>query len=713
MNRSLWVVVCIVALFGAACSDDGGGTDGPVAGDGPHVADGGIDGKLPPSEGGPPKDVTVTDSGGWACNDSTDCDDKTTCTDDACTNGVCTHTIYTAFCLINGACVKDGAKNGPECQVCDPQKSQTAWTAIVGGCTISNLCWEKGEKDPSGCLLCDPSKSATDWTPAASYDCKIGNQCFIKGETDDTGCNVCDPTKSSTDWTTAAADCTIDGLCYKTGDKHPSFTCQNVVCDPTTTSSAWTVKGNECLIGDLCYPANTKSPDGCQQCIPSQAKTKWSSGSFDCQLDGKCYVNGDAHPSPTCTSVVCDNTQSNLSWTIKGNECLINGVCRQPGDRTAQGCMVCDPTTSKLDWSPASYDCKIGAACYTDGDKHPDPACTSVVCDKATSSTAWTVTGNECFINGACYQAGATTSQGCLECNPAKDKNDWSTATSQCQINGACYKDGDKHPSPSCTNVVCDSAANSTAWTVKGTECLIGDVCFPSGATHPVVTCTMATCDPASSKTSWTVTGNGCLIADACYQPGALHPTGCWSCDPTVSKTKWTAAASCSKIILAALNEPHPGDLGGISGANALCAAQAQAAGVPGTWKAFLSSSTQNVKDLITGTNATTIPVVNLQGGQMYSYWDYIFITSLWSSAGYYMYTFAGTTVNSSFCSDGDGWTGSLSSGSVATSYTCNDWTTSVSPNYGRNGELDERYLLKQETALCSASLAVVCVQIP
>ena len=51
--------------------------------------------------------------------------------------------------------------------------------------------------------------------------------------------------------------------------------------------------------------------------------------------------------------------------------------------------------------------------------------------------------------------------------------------------------------------------------------------------------------------------------------------------------------------------------------------------------------------------------------------------------------------------------------GAVAAGYTCNDWTTASSPSYGRNGEWDSRYLLKQETALCSTSLAVACVQIP
>jgi hypothetical protein len=322
------------------------------------------------------------------------------------------------------------------------------------------------------------------------------------------------------------------------------------------------------------------------------------------------------------------------------------------------------------------------------------------------------VKGNECLIGNICYPAGTTSSQNCMECNPTQSKTDWSPAAFSCMVGQACYANGDKHPSPTCTNVVCDSAINPLAWTVKGNECLIDNTCYASGASHPSVTCTVATCDPASSTTSWTVTGNGCLIGNVCYAANDLHPTGCWTCNPLQSKTSWTAMASCSKIIIAALNQPSNGNLGGITGANALCATQAAAAGFPGTWKAFLSTSTQNVQNLITGTNATTIPVVNSKGESMFSSWNAAFSsTSYWPSPAY-IYTFDGTTVNSSFCSDADGWTGIQYTGAPST-YNCNDWTSSSTSVMGANGEWDLRDLLRSETHTCSSVLAVACFQIP
>jgi hypothetical protein len=166
--------------------------------------------------------------------------------------------------------------------------------------------------------------------------------------------------------------------------------------------------------------------------------------------------------------------------------------------------------------------------------------------------------------------------------------------------------------------------------------------------------------------------------------------------------------------VVAALKHAYNGNLGGLSGANALCMAQAKENGYPGVWKAFLSTSTQNVKDLVTGADASN-PVVNLNGQQLFSSWTSIFPSTYWASS-YYLYSFEGVPVLSGRVSpnwtDGDGWTGTLQSGTVS-NYTCNEWTSSSSSVTGTNGEWDSRYLLKQEVQACSNTFAVMCVHVP
>ena len=171
---------------------------------------------------------------------------------------------------------------------------------------------------------------------------------------------------------------------------------------------------------------------------------------------------------------------------------------------------------------------------------------------------------------------------------------------------------------------------------------------------------------------------------------------------------------AATKIMMVALNEGHNGNLGGIVGANSLCTTQANTAGLFGTWRAFLSSSTQNVKDLFLGAEAS-LPVVTKDNVQIFTSWNQIFVvgTGSWSGSKL-LQSFAGVNVdeNSSIVppwDDADGWHGSTSLG-VATTNTCLDWTSSSSANFGSCGELDFYQLLKLETRACNITMAVVCV---
>jgi hypothetical protein len=165
-----------------------------------------------------------------------------------------------------------------------------------------------------------------------------------------------------------------------------------------------------------------------------------------------------------------------------------------------------------------------------------------------------------------------------------------------------------------------------------------------------------------------------------------------------------------------ALNEGHAGNLGGVSGANALCQTQAAAAGLgSSTWKAFLSSSAQNAKDLFTGANAN-LPVVNKAGVVMYASWTSLFVNNPTWVVSQYMLTFNDKPVDEITAvtppwTDADGWHGTTATG-IASPNTCLNWTSAALADSGIAGEWDFYSLLTQEVHTCDYTAAVGCVAI-
>ena len=240
----------------------------------------------------------------------------------------------------------------------------------------------------------------------------------------------------------------------------------------------------------------------------------------------------------------------------------------------------------------------------------------------------------------------------------------------------------------------------------------IKDACVPAASGHPAG---CGGCAPSVNNAGWTVPTNQCLINDACYADNTKDAVGCRLCDAATSKTSWTKVPGCYKIVLTTLNEGHQGDLGGVTGADALCAKQAMQSGWTGTFKAFLSDSTRNVKDLITGTNALKVQVVNTKGTLLYSSWNLIFAQSGWQTKNQ-IWSFNGTLVDEGYgspsWSNADGWHGSKPDGTVLTGLTCKDWTVKTSTDAAGHGEVDEGLWIGAAIRSCDNYLAVVCVQV-
>ncbi|KAK7078875.1 Collagenase NC10 and Endostatin, partial [Halocaridina rubra] len=75
---------------------------------------------------------------------------------------------------------------------------------------------------------------------------------------------------------------------------------------------------------------------------------------------------------------------------------------------------------------------------------------------------------------------------------------------------------------------------------------------------------------------------------------------------------------------LAALNLPSTGDMRGVRGADFRCFREARAAGLQGTFRAFLTSRVQNL-DSIVRYQDRNLPVVNIKGEVLFNTWREIF----------------------------------------------------------------------------------------
>jgi len=165
-------------------------------------------------------------------------------------------------------------------------------------------------------------------------------------------------------------------------------------------------------------------------------------------------------------------------------------------------------------------------------------------------------------------------------------------------------------------------------------------------------------------------------------------------------------------LLLATLNNAHHGDLGGLEGADALCAQEAAEAGLTGEFKAFLTASGRQLKSLHSGVEGK-LPVYNLQGQILFEKWNSIF--SWYGHAfpeEYFLYSFDGKMVVEGTgaepdWADADAWTGTKNGGS-STYKNCSNWN--MMAGTGTATDLDEHYLFKTETKLCIKYLAVICV---
>ncbi len=387
------------------------------------------------------------------------CDDGTECTIDQCTSTSattwsCSHPIDLAYCLIGGTCYLHD-QSPTQCQTCDPQQSQTAFTpsddgstcnADDDGCTVNDTC-VAGLCTPGGPAPCDDDIDCTTdtCTPDGWHDFDCANDI-------------------------PANTCVLDGACTAAGTINPTHQCQT--CDPAQSATTWTPlpDGSACSPEDACTPTTSCQAGICTgptnaDCSPGDnhsvpcgncgletqicdSDCTW--GDFSaCQNEGPCTPGeigleteacacGQKARTRTCTDGCTWGTWS--AWSA----CTNNGEC-EPGDTHGAGCGNCgtqtQTCTDQCSWGSWSSCTNQGSCTPGDVDLQNQgcgncgtQARTRNCQDNCTwgSWTSW----SSCTNQGSC-NPGAWTG-GCPECEEKKCKTNCQWGSCQLAPGNEC-----------------------------------------------------------------------------------------------------------------------------------------------------------------------------------------------------------------------------------------------------------------------------------
>jgi hypothetical protein len=446
-----------------------------------------------------------------------------------------------------------------------------------------------------------------------------------------------------------------------------------------------------------------------------------------------CGIDCSTIEAPACSEARCnmDTKQCEIVSTDGGScddglFCTTNDTCSDGKclggeantcNMTPEDCqeVICNEEQKSCSVAPLAE----GAACTPVDLCQLGATCQNGLCIGATNDCFFQPVPNDCHVsvcnpaNGQCEPQIGNEGQGCA------DANDLCTIGKTCsggQCLGGMPKDC-SNLTQGCFNGVCDTMTGACVQQpiLPGQQC--------AEATDD---CNQGICDMQGMCNAQPVNENGscnsdsCLLNQSCQMgvcQGGTAITACANNDQCCPSGCTIANDNdcLTEITFAALNEGHDGNLGGIAGADALCNQQATTAGLMGTWKAFLSSSTQDVKDIVPAA-LQALPVKNLLGGVMYNNWNAMFGPAVvkWL-VSQDLKSFDGKDVDEGQGAvpdwiDADGWHGSNTDGTAAPNFNCSDWTSTTTQ--ARNGEWDFKDLLGQETHTCNYTAAIGCVRV-
>jgi len=218
------------------------------------------------------------------------CDDNVACTDDVCTNGVCSNPTSAGFCRIGGQCYPDGASEpGNPCRFCDADANRNGWSNRPSSVTCDDGQWCNGNDVCSGgvcthefagnrctangpCALsvCDEARDSCfrpntfECSSNVETRCSSANACGgdVQTRTVARKCSgnsaACDGATSNGSWTTST-DCNNNQVCQASGSNYScvsklgcgSTWCNGSLCWTTTNPGKRTVAAATAYCNDL------------------------------------------------------------------------------------------------------------------------------------------------------------------------------------------------------------------------------------------------------------------------------------------------------------------------------------------------------------------------------------------------------------------------------------------------------------------------------
>lgn len=160
-----------------------------------------------------------------------------------------------------------------------------------------------------------------------------------------------------------------------------------------------------------------------------------------------------------------------------------------------------------------------------------------------------------------------------------------------------------------------------------------------------------------------------------------------------------------------ALNSPQTGAMRGIHRADLLCFSQAQAIGLKGTFRAFLSAKLQDLHSIVRKADRQGVPIVNLKDEVLFDSWEDIFTNSRMKD-NVPIYSFDGKNVmTDSTWPQKQIWHGSTAQGQRHMDSYCETWRVGEQALTGISSDLQSGQLLQQTSSSCSSSLIVLCIE--
>jgi hypothetical protein len=579
------------------------------------------------------------------------CDDSNPCTvKDTCEEGICTGFEISCEChsdedcsaledgdLCNGtlACDTDGLPFecvvDPESVVLCPEPPpgpsaiclKAACDSATGTCALAADHEGFACEDGDACTVGDQCLEGS-CTPGMALPCADDNPCTDDSCDPDSGC-LFEPNSSTC---SDGSVCTLGDICNDTtclpgeeplacDDDNP---CTTDSCDPDigclhTPNQDSCDDGNPCSLGDhcsnslclydeikVCDDSNLCTDDSCGpdgECLFALNSAPCDDADL-CTTGDQCKLGAceptDALPCDDgnlCTDDSC-NPLTGCTYDFNDSQCSDDNVCTV-GDHCAEGWCAAGSVQDCDDGSPCTKDsCDATDGCQYEAFSGPcsngnpcslGDTCTNGICFPG-NLTLDCDDGNLCTDDHCEAWVGCVNTNNTLPCDDGLQ----CTVGDKCTA-GACVPGQQEavcNDDNGCTDDSCDDVKGclyvpNSETCDDGNPCTVNDYCS-NGACH-------FGGDPLNCDDDNDCTVDGCQSAIGCTHGQAQDGLPCSGEEGWACKTGVCTSPNQETKLVFVTSIGFNGNLGGVLGADAKCVARATAAGLEGTFKAWISAA--------------------------------------------------------------------------------------------------------------------------